>query len=172
MEGVSGATSEGARILKFLRYLAVCTASFWAGLVLALTFHEFVWSLMLVCSGVSVLYFLLMLILKAFRLARSPKMKPKSHYDAIHQEAPTRRQHNQLTKRHTTDITALTDRLILDLTNEAIANSQCQCCGKQHFMLSSYPFDPQFHETDCVVPRLRSLIVPVSIYCAEVRRKI
>lgn len=156
--------------MKLLRCVAVCTVSFWVGLVLALSFHEFVWSLMLVCSSVSALYFLLTLISKFARRWRSP-MNANSHYGPIHQEIPTRHQHSQLTKGHISDLTALTDRLILDLTNEAITNSQCQCCGKTHFMLNSYPFDPQFHEPDCVVPRLRKLIVPVSIYCAEVRRE-
>lgn len=148
--------------MKFLRYLSVCVVSAWVGLFLAMSLFEVVWPLFLTLSGIAAFYLLLLLIIRQRKRRRS-RMIPRQYY------GPSKTHKIAISK--PISLSAQVDRLVLDLTTEAISQGVCQCCESKHFMLTSYPFDPQFHKSGCIVPPMRSLIVPISIYQQEVRRE-
>lgn len=158
--------------MKFLRYVTVCTLSFWVGLVLALAFSDLLWSALLVCSVISAAHLLLRVLARILRPRRSP-LKPRAYYGPARTQPsqPQLQSSLQLRIITTSSLVGLVDRAILDLTNEAVVKGQCQCCEKAHFMLNSYPFDPQFHHPNCVVPDLRAMIVPVSIYQSKAHKE-
>lgn len=54
---------------------------------------------------------------------------------------------------------------VWQITDEAIADGRCICCGSNHPFLGYYPFDPVFHGDDCQVPVVRQLIDPGIAYC-------
>lgn len=148
--------------MRFLRYLSVCVVSAWVGLFLAMSLFEIVWPLFLTLSGITLFYLLLLLLIRRWKRRRS-RMIPRQYY------GPSRTQASIVHK--PISLSAQVDRLVLDLTTEAVHQGMCQCCESKHFMLTSYPFDPQFHKPGCIVPPMRSLIVPISIYQQEVRRE-
>lgn len=50
---------------------------------------------------------------------------------------------------------------ILDLTDFLLSNSKCPYCGSEEEALIAFPFDPAFHQEECILPLLRSYVKEV-----------